>query len=128
MSEADFMRRCLKRATDMGARLFRNNVGRAWVGSEAIRMPNGEDILLRKARPFKAGMAGMSDLIGWVPVTITPDMVGKTIAVYAAVETKTARGRATKEQSMFISVVSAAGGRAGVARSDGDLDNILLGR
>jgi hypothetical protein len=125
MSEADFMRRCLKRATEMGARLFRNNVGRAWVGDEAIKMPNGKDVLLRNARPFRSGVPGMSDLIGWVPVTITPGMVGQTVAVYAAVETKTARGRATEEQKAFISVVSGAGGMAGIARTDADLDKIL---
>ena len=121
------MRRCLKRATDMGARLFRNNVGRAWVGSEAIKMPNGDDVLLRNARPFHAGVPGMSDLIGWVPVEITPEMVGKTLAVYTAVETKTMRGRATVEQKQFIGVVSQSGGRAGIARTDSDLDNILRG-
>lgn len=122
------MRRCMKRATDLGARLFRQNTGRAWVGDEAIRMPNGQDVLIRNARPFKSGVTGMSDLIGWVPVTITPEMVGRTVAVYAAVETKTARGRATEEQKAFIGAVAAAGGRAGIARIDADLDNILRGQ
>jgi len=117
------MRRCLKRATEMGARLFRVNVGRAWVG-EAERI-GPDTVILRNARPFKAGVPGMSDLIGWVPVEITPDMVGKTLAVYTAVETKTPRGRASAEQNQFLDVVSRSGGRAGIARTDGDLDNIL---
>lgn len=127
------MRRCLKRATEMGARLFRNNVGRAWVGNDQKITRSGMyhveagSVILGNARPFKAGVPGMSDLIGWVPVEITPEMVGKTLAVYTAVETKTARGRATAEQKQFIDVVSQSGGRAGIARTDGDLDNILRG-
>jgi hypothetical protein len=130
MSEADFMRRCLKRATEMGARLFRVNVGRAWVGERVDHqmgnIPPGW-VVLKDARPFKSGVPGMSDLIGWVPVEITPEMVGKTLAVYTAVETKTARGRATVEQNNFIDAVSRSGGRAGIARTDGDLHNILSG-
>lgn len=133
MSEADFMRRCLKRATEMGARLFRVNVGRAWVGERVDHQMRGINIppgwvVLKDARPFKAGVPGMSDLIGWVPVEITPDMVGQTVAVYTAVETKAKRGRVTTEQAAFIAVVSGAGGRAGVARTDDDLHNILSGR
>lgn len=126
MSEADFMRRCLKRATEMGARLFRVNVGRAWVGDAERVGP--DTVILRNARPFKAGVPGMSDLIGWTPVTITEAHLGQTLAVYTAVETKTPRGRATTEQRQFIEVVSAAGGRAGIARTDADLHNILMGR
>lgn len=120
------MRRCLKRATDLGARLFRVNVGRAWVGDAERAGP--DTVILRNARPFKAGVPGMSDLIGWVPVAITPEMVGQTVAVYTAVETKAPRGRATDEQKAFIQVVSAAGGRAGIARTDDDLHNILMGK
>ena len=83
--------------------------------------------MLKDARPFRAGVPGMSDLIGWMPVEITPEMVGKTLAVYTAVETKNPRGRATAEQKQFLDVVSQSGGRAGIARTDGDLDNILRG-
>lgn len=128
------MRRCLKRATEMGARLFRNNVGRAWVGDgqkvarSGMYYVEAGSVILINARPFRAGVPGMSDLIGWVPVEITPDMVGKTLAVYTAVETKTPRGRATAEQKQFLDVVSQSGGRAGVARTDGDLHNILAGK
>lgn len=133
MKESDFMRRCLKRATEMGARLFRVNVGRAWVGDDQKITRSGMyhveagSVILRKARPFKSGVAGMSDLIGFTPVEITTEMVGETVAVYSAVETKTLRGRATKEQVAFIRVVSGAGGKAGIARTDADLDNILRG-
>jgi len=123
MREADFMRRCMKRASDLGARLFRLNVGLAWTG-DVIKNPDGS-ITIRNPRPFKSGVTGMSDLIGWTPIEITPDMVGQTVAVYTAVETKTPRGRVRDAQVKFISAVSNAGGKAGVARTDADLDNIL---
>lgn len=133
MLEADFMRRCMKRATDLGARLFRINVGMAWTGRvEKIErtktvVVNSGDVVVREARPFKSGVPGMSDLIGWAPVVVTPDMVGKTVAVYLAVETKSPRGRASDEQKNFIAAVHNAGGRAGVARTDEDLSAILCG-
>lgn len=128
MSEADLMRRLQVRASQLGARLFRQNTGMAWAGKvergpRVVRLGPG-DVVLRNARPFHAGFAGMSDLGGWVPVEITADMVGSTVAVYAQIEVK-ANGRPTREQMAWIEAVNAAGGRAGVARSDDDLSNIL---
>ena len=123
MTEADFMRRCMKRATDLGARLFRMNVGVAWVGE--VEKNRDGSITIRNPRPFKSGVPGMSDLVGWIPVTITPAMAGQRVAVYAAVETKSARGRATDEQRAFLLAVSRAGGLAGIARTDDDLTTIL---
>lgn len=127
------MRRCLKRATDLGGRLFRNNVGRAWTGkAEVIRSPrtvrvNQGDVLIREARPFHAGLApGSADLVGWMPVEITPDMVGQSVAIFASVETKTARGRVADGQKLWAAAVDRAGGLAGIARTDADLDKILL--
>jgi len=117
------MRRCMKRASDFGARLFRLNVGLAWTG-DVIKNPDGS-ITIRNPRPFKSGVPGMSDLIGWTPIEITPEMVGKTVAIYTAVETKTARGRASANQVNFIGAVNKSGGMAGIARTDADLDKIL---
>lgn len=125
MLEIDFMRRCMKRATDLGARLFRHNVGLAWTGD--VTKNRDGSITIRNPRPFKSGVPGMSDLIGWTPREITPDMVGKTVAVYSAVETKSLRGRASTEQQNFISAVQNAGGLAGIARTDEDLSDILCG-
>lgn len=131
MTETDIMRRLQRLASSLGARLFRQNVGVAWVGKVqrgpgTVRLGPG-DVVIRNARPFHAGHTGMSDLGGWVPVEITPDMVGATIAQYAQVEVKD-RGRATAEQLAWIGAVVKAGGRAGVARDDDDLTAILLGK
>jgi hypothetical protein len=74
-------------------------------------------VLIHDARPLHAGLCeGSSDLIGWTPVTITPDMVGTTIAVFTAVEVKTGRVRVTEAQTRFLDAVTAAGGIARVAR------------
>lgn len=133
MAEADFMRHLQKLASKLGARLFRQNSGMAWVGNKVIRGPNSlfklgpGDVLIRNARPFHAGHEGMSDLGGWVPVEVTADMVGSTVAVYTQVEVKV-NARPTDEQIAWIDAVNKAGGRAGVARSDNDLAGILTGR
>lgn len=128
MAEIDLMRRLQKLASSLGARLFRQNTGQAWVGKvergpRTVRL-NAGDVVIRNARPFHAGFTGMSDLGGWVPVKITPDMVGSTIARYAQVEVKE-NARPTKEQIAWIDAVNKAGGVAGIARNDEDLHNIL---
>lgn len=132
MAEADLMRRLQILASKFGARLFRQNTGMGWVGkAERITRPNvvrvgPGDVVIRNARPFHAGVEGMSDLGGWVPVTVTPDMAGSTIALYVQVEVKE-NARPTKEQLAWIDAVNRAGGRAGIARSEDDLRNILNG-
>lgn len=132
MPEADLMRRLQKLASTLGARLFRQQVGMAWVGdvrrvsrSEMMRVNPG-DVVIRKARPFHAGVTGMSDLGGWVPVEITAAMVGSTVAVYCQVEVKDG-ARTTREQTAWIDAVRRAGGRAGIARSEDDLSAIISG-
>ena len=131
MSEADLMRRLQIAASRLGARLFRQQVGMAWVG-KIIKTPGvytlgPNDVLIRNARPFHAGVEGMSDLGGWVSVEVTPDMVGSTLAVVAQAEVKE-NARPTTQQLAWIAAVNKAGGRAGIARSEKDLADILAGR
>lgn len=107
--------------------IFRANVGQAWTGSEVKKLP-GNRVLIEGARPFTTGLPpGFSDLFGLVPVVITPEMVGQTVAVFVAVEVKTARGRASEKQGNFLKAVNDNGGRAGVARSADDAVRILEG-
>jgi len=92
------------------ARLWRNNVG-------ALRDQRGQLV--------RYGLCpGSSDLIGLRQVTITPDMVGQTLAVFTAIEVKD-QGRLTEQQRAFITMVQQAGGMAGVARSVDDARRIL---
>lgn len=58
---------------------------------------------------------GASDLIGFFPVVITPEMVGHTIAVFTAVETKKSawtapKGETEEQQAKFIKLVNKFGG------------------
>ena len=97
--------------------MFRNNTGQAWSGSKVLRLPGGK-VVIQDARPVNFGLVkGGSDLIGWKSVTITPDMVGRQIAVFTAVEVKGPKTKITPEQTNFIDRVLSAGGLAGIARS-----------
>jgi hypothetical protein len=131
--ETALMKELQMAASQIGARLFRQNVGQGWIGkaervqrARAVAVRPG-DVVIRNARPFRTGIAGMSDLGGWVPVTITPEMVGKTVAVYAQVEVKDG-ARVTEEQAKWIAAVQKAGGLAGIARNISDLTGILTAR
>jgi len=116
-------------ATRIGARLFRNNVAKAWVGVlekymeiKTVTLHPG-DVILRRARPLHAGLIeGSSDEIGWTPVTVTHEMVGKTLAVFTAAECKTAVGRLTPEQRNFLEAVRASGGIGACVRSGDELE------
>lgn len=73
-----------------------------------------------------------SDLIGFKSVVITPDMVGKTVAIFTAVEVKDSTWKHNKKldereraQSAFIKWVKSLGGFAGFANSIDNLDDIL---
>jgi hypothetical protein len=133
MSEADFMRQLQRLASTLGARLFRQQTGMGWVGrkieriyaARKVRVGPG-DVVIRGARPFHSGFDGWSDLGGWSPLVITAEMVGSTVAVYTQVEVKI-DAATTEEQTAWIDAVNAAGGRAGVAKSDEDLTKILSG-
>ena len=105
-------------------RLFRNNVGLGYMGTVAREEP--PIIVLRNYRHVKYGLhVGSSDLIGWRSIEITPDMVGKRIAVFASVEVKTETGKPTDEQKNWIDQVRKAGGIAGVVRSVDDAVRLL---
>jgi hypothetical protein len=70
------------------------------------------------AHRVTVGLApGSADLVGWRSVTITPEMVGQRVAVFASVEIKKAGGRATPEQLNWRDRVNEAGGIAGIVRS-----------
>lgn len=128
MAESEFTRRCMKLATTLGSRLFRNNVAQAWVANKVIDLPGGDKRLVNP-RPLHAGlMPGSGDLIGWTPVKITPEMVGQTVAIFTSVETKSMTGRARKGQPEWASAILEVGGYAGFARTEDDLRDILCGK
>lgn len=93
-------------------RLYRNNCG---------SLPDP-----RTGRLVTFGLArGSADLVGWRTVTVTPDMVGRRLAVFCSIEVKTPTGRLRPEQQAWLGVVAGAGGVAGVARSVSDAEALL---
>lgn len=112
------------------SRLFRLNTGRAWLsnmGPAGVQKLSDGAVLIKSARSIAIGFAapngdpveGASDLNGWTTVEVTPEMVGKHIAVYTAIETKaTQGGKKRAGQINFCDQVNAAGGIAGFANSE----------
>lgn len=99
MTEAEIqyaIRVALGRLPDL--RIFRNNVGVADVRGTKIRFG------LTK---------GSSDLIGFIRHTIN----GVKIARFVSLEIKTATGKTTEEQDLWLALVRAFGGFACVVRS-----------
>jgi len=101
-----------------GLRLFNNPVGNGWMGKLVAETKS--TVTLAAPRRVAFGLLpGSSDLIGFRSVTITPDMVGQKVAIFAALEIKVPGGHhpVTDDQRRFIAAIEAAGGIAGVARS-----------
>lgn len=121
-------------ASEMGARLWRMQVGLAWASNDVIESDRPitvtlypGDRLLRQARPVKSGTPGMSDNGGFVLVEITPEMVGSKFPMTLWVEDKSGKSRPTTDQRNFITMIRRMGGRAGVARGPDDVRAIIRG-
>ena len=110
MSESAILLRIRLAVSALGCRLFRFLVGLYYT---------------RNGHPIKIGTPGISDLVGWMPVTITPVMVGKTVPLFCAIEVKSETGRLRKEQTAFLAAVQRAGGIAFVARSAEEAVHLL---
>ena len=87
-------------------RFFRNNTG-------SLKDYTGRLVQFGLAR-------GSADLIGWRTIEITPDMVGRRVAVFASIEVKTPTGAVKPEQENWRRVVEQAGGIAVIARSEAE--------
>ncbi len=111
MSEQQIQQHIRLACSTGATRLFRNNTG-------TLKDQHG--------RPVSFGLCkGSADLIGWRTVTVTPEMVGTTVAVFTSIEVKTATGRLRPEQQQWLDAVLSAGGIAGVARSVSDAEALL---
>lgn len=112
-------------ASQHGFRLFRNNRGMFWT-LDSIKEVGGK-YYINNPRKIRAGLEGNGtpDFVGWKPVTITPDMVGKQLAVFTGFEVKTKKGPATKAQKKFIELLGSHGGISGITRDPDDVKKIL---
>lgn len=118
----------------------RKNSGRqpeSAVNDEVKRWANARDgVLYRNRRgmvelrsgvrlPIGLGPNGYGDLCGYLTIQITPAMVGRRVAVFAMVESKTEKGRLDDHQLQMIEEVRDAGGIAGCCRSAVDAEVML---
>lgn len=83
--------------------------------------PTGFDATAR----VRYGLVGSADLIGLRSITITPEMVGQTIGVFVALETKSPTGRPSPEQLAFGDSVERIGGLYRVTRSLDEVKEVI---
>lgn len=106
---------------------YRANVGTAWASNDITRLPDGS-LLLRDPRPFSTGLpVGFHDVFGMVPTIVTPEMVGKTVAIFASIDAKSQIGKPREAQQRFADAVIRAGGRAGFAKDGATARRIVSG-
>lgn len=112
--ETNILKLCQLEAAKLGCLLMRNN--------------RGMFLTLDGKRKVRAGLQadGSSDLIGWTPLIITEEMIGKKIAVFTAFEIKTDSGVASKEQQCFLKIVVDAGGISDIIRSPENIRDCLI--
>lgn len=93
MSESEILQQVRRAVSEIGVRVFRNNVG-------VLKDKQGNHV--------RYGLCnGSSDLIGW-------DSTGR----FVAIEVKRPGGKITPEQQNFIDQVNKAGGIAGIVHSE----------
>lgn len=94
-------------------------------------------VIWRNARGFDnqrkvtygLGPDGASDEIGFHSVEITPDMVGKKVAIFTAIEIKKPNAKTNKErlkkQKEFVATIRNRGGISGFATCPEDIPKII---
>ena len=125
-SEATVMQEVRLEVSRRNARVFRNNNGVA-VDNRGNRVRYG---FANESKQINQILKS-SDLIGFTPVVITPDMVGKKVAIFTAIEVKKSSWKYTgdmpcickpgksqcihcheKAQNTFIDMINNQGGYA----------------
>lgn len=112
MREGPVAKRVWLAVSKAGARLWRNNVGML------------EDKTGRWVK-FGVGGKGGSDYIGLTPVKILPEHVGRTFAVFTALEIKGEGTKIKDDQIRYIELVRRAGGIAGIAYGPEEAVNLV---
>jgi hypothetical protein len=110
MSESSIQRSIRAKLGALRAPFFRYQIG-TFIGSDGSFVHIGEK--------------GVSDLIGMTPYTIKPEDVGRTVAVFTALEVKTAKGAIRKEQAPFLRMVNRIGGIGAIVRSPEDAEEVV---
>lgn len=136
-SEKRIEQEIILKASELGAVLFKNNVGYyVTVASfsevkTAVLSKNLAKATqaVKKADMKKVGLqTGSSDLIGIAPVKITQEMVGKTVGLFLSIEVKKDKQggyKASKEQEIWINNVNKMGGIGAVIDNPVDFERLI---
>lgn len=126
ISESEIQQLIQIEAVNHGTQLMRNNSG-------AFRDVTGRIVFYGLGNISKkhSDRIKSSDLIGFTTIVITPEMVGKKVAVFTAVEVKapdwkySASDKRASAQNAFLNWIANAGGIAFFANSvEGFIDNL----
>lgn len=116
MTEIDIQNTIRLNLSRDDVRLFRNAVGVGWSGT--LMHKGIEGVYLKGARAQTYGLGtGSPDLVGWRSIVITPDMVGKRVAVFVGLEVKGPRGRVTFDQQNWQSILRRNGAITAIVRN-----------
>lgn len=126
MSELNIIKKLMMKFSKEGNRLWRVNTGTGWTGNKIRRIQQRQvlhaepgDVLIKNARPFRTGLPkGFPDCVGYTTVKIEESHLGKTLAVFTAIEVKTKTVPVTTEQKDFLNQVLYAGGIAEIHREE----------
>jgi hypothetical protein len=75
--------------------------------------------------PFGLGGNGTGDFVGFTPVLITAEMIGRTLPIYTETEQKTKEGRVSEQQAARIEHLHDVNAICGVARQAGDFAELV---
>ena len=114
--------------------VFRNDVGCGWVGGRelyvkkdgAFPVKHGQHIIINPKRIHYGLRKGSGDFIGWTPVVITSEMIGKVAAIFTSIEEKTVHDSMSSEQKNWFRAVVGSGGIAEIYKEmpDGEIKKI----
>ena len=116
------------RVTGIYCRMFPNEIGTALQGRPQfvskpgmIKVDKGDVVIRRFQRVPYGLLPGSGDRIGWSTIEITPEMVGRRVAVFTSAEGKVGSDRMSAEQRQWHEAVREAGGVSVEVREPGDL-------
>lgn len=119
--------------------MFRLNTGRAWLSNigpkKGVQRLTDGSVKILAPRSIAIGLGlvngdpvvGAADLIGRTTIEVTPEMVGKKIAVFTSLEAKrTSGGTVSEDQARWRKLTLDAGGIAGVFTSPEEAEAIIF--